>query len=201
MKLPISVVVPHMPSRAKFFKEVCLPSIHRNRPAQIITKTFESLLAQRKRNLGASDATEPYLIFVDDDVELEDHCLVTMYEKLSKARPAIAFAYSDYKIKCHGNWQHPAGELYKSEPFSAMRLREGNYISMVSLMRRAVFPGMDENLRRLQDWELWLRVVNAGYSGLYIDEPLFTAHYLGESITERESMELADMYVRKRHGL
>jgi hypothetical protein len=42
------------------------------------------------------------------------------------------------------------------------------------LLRREHFPGFDESVRRLQDWDLWLTMLEAGRTGTWIPETLFT---------------------------
>lgn len=200
--LPISVVVPHDPRRRrKFFKDYCLPSIKANRPAQIFVDQ-ESGTAPKKRNRTAARCTEPYVIFVDDDVILGASCLEKMFYSLELV-PEAGYTYCDYLGVVHlGIIHHMGGNfLMKSAPFDAARLKEGNYISGVSLMRREIFPGWNEELERLQDWDLWLRLEKKGIRGQYIEEVLFQAHYIDQGVTEAVSLGEAINAIRKEHGL
>lgn len=201
MSLPIHVVVPTIPARRTFLYERCLPAILNENPKKVVVVPGPHG-AQRARNAGVKDAEEPYLIFVDDDVVLHAGALRRMLRELSGAPSDVGYVYCDYRIECHGTYQHPAGDRLQSQEFSARELRNGNFVPMCSLMRREIFPGFDEKLKRLQDWDLWLSILENGYVGRYIPEALFTAHFLEDgSITERESMAEAHLCIRRKHDL
>ena len=42
-------------------------------------------------------------------------------------------------------------------------------------MRRAYFPGFDEDLKRFQDWDLWLTMLANNNVGIFVPEILFRA--------------------------
>jgi hypothetical protein len=45
----------------------------------------------------------------------------------------------------------------------------------MSLIRRSDFPetGWDESIKKLQDWDLWLTMLEQGHVGLWINKILF----------------------------
>jgi len=47
------------------------------------------------------------------------------------------------------------------------------YIHTTSLIRKKHFPGFDKKLKRFQDWDLWLTMLDRGYKGKFIPEILF----------------------------
>ena len=49
------------------------------------------------------------------------------------------------------------------------------YIHTTSLIRAEHFPasGWDEHITRLQDWDLWLTILEQGHTGVWIPEVLF----------------------------
>jgi hypothetical protein len=57
--------------------------------------------------------------------------------------------------------------------FDAQRLRRHNFISTMSLVRRADHPGFDESLVRAQDWDLWLTMLEQGKVGVYCGRRIF----------------------------
>ena len=76
-----------------------------------------------------------------------------------------AYVYSAFRF----GWKK-----FSSYPFSAERLRQMNFITTTSLIRRADFPRFDETLRRFQDWDLWLTILERGKGGIFVAEELFT---------------------------
>ena len=77
----------------------------------------------------------------------------------------ISFVYSSFKF---GN------KTYKLWPFNATKLKQMPYIHTTSLIRRDHFPGFDKKLKRYQDWDLWLTMLDRGYTGKFIPEILFS---------------------------
>jgi len=49
------------------------------------------------------------------------------------------------------------------------------YITTTSLIRAKDFPGFDESLKKFQDWDLWLTMLEQGKIGVWIPEVLFSA--------------------------
>jgi hypothetical protein len=78
-----------------------------------------------------------------------------------------------------------------------------NYISTMSLMKRSIFPGFDPNIKRLQDYDLFLTLVETGYIGAWIDECLFTAIYSkgGISLRGTEDWTESVKIVKKKHNI
>lgn len=120
--------------------------------------------AAAARNEGARYATGDYLIFVDADAVLVPHAIERMVETL-ESHPDATFAYSSFRF----GWKR-----FSSRSFDADELRRGPYIHTTSLLRRAAFQGFDESLKKFQDWDLWLTVVERGGVGVWIPEELFT---------------------------
>ena len=44
-----------------------------------------------------------------------------------------------------------------------------------------------EDEHRLQDWSLWLRLLNAGYTGVFVNQVIFTAHFSANSVSVRNA--------------
>jgi hypothetical protein len=198
----MTVVVPHIPSREGFFRSEVLPAIERNGPVEIFTQAQEGTEnASTLRNRGAARGTQPYLFFCDDDVVLRDYCLATLCRALEKD-PKAAFAYCDVEHKVHPGIEFPApdGFVRIAGPFDPGRLKGGNYISTMSLIRQSAFPGWDECLEKHEDWDLWLRIVGARNYGIYIPEPLFVSHHIDRGLMLRRPESWA-FEVRKKHGI
>jgi len=119
--------------------------------------------AAAARNAGAKIATAPYLIFCDADIVMKTDMLEKMYEALQQ-NPQAAYVYSAFRF---------GRKVFKLWPFAAERLRAQPYIHTTSLIRRDRFPGFDQKLKRFQDWDLWLTMLQRGSEGYFIPEVLF----------------------------
>ena len=93
-----------------------------------------------------------------------------------------------------GNFEIPAVQ------FNANALKQGNYISTMSLVHRDLFPMFDEKLKRLQDWDIWLTLVNRGVRGALVASQTFYAYYLDAGITSNDNSEIdAINTIRNKH--
>jgi glycosyltransferase involved in cell wall biosynthesis len=198
--LPVSVIIPLSKKRREFFHNMVLPLIEVNNPIEIIINDDEGL-APKKRNDGFKKSTQPFLFFCDDDILLPANYIQSLLKALQE-HPDIAFAYTEYHgivlhpetHPIHGNYQIPPVE------FNAQALRYGNYISTMSLVRKEVFPMFDENLKRLQDWDLWLTIVKNGGRGILVSNLTFYAYYLDAGITSNTNSEIdAINAIRAKH--
>lgn len=119
--------------------------------------------APAARNAGFEMSKGDFVIFWDADVIATKSFLEKMMYALDKNQKA-GYAYSNYY---YGTKKMQTGE------FDIMRLRQNNFIMTTSLMRRSDFPYFDESLKRFQDWDLWLTMLENGKQGVYIPEYLF----------------------------
>jgi hypothetical protein len=198
MIYPVSVVIPHTKSRAQFFGSVCLPSVERCNPAQIIVIDREGGACE-KRNEGASRAVCDYLLFVDDDAELMPGAIGRMLERLQLYHDR-AFCYSDRIIVDH-LVSPPKEQFFCSGPWSLTRLQGSNYIDTCSLVRKVSCPGFDPAIKRLQDWDLWLTIAGRGEAGVYLPGHNHKMHRIDKGISDKVSYEESALAVRQKHGL
>lgn len=115
------------------------------------------------RNRGAREAKGEYLLFCDADVLMQPMMLKTMVEAL-ESHPEASYAYSSFIF---GFKKFPAF------PFNPEKLKKMNFIHTTSLLRKEDFPGFDESIKRFQDWDLWLTLLNHGKVGVQIPEVLY----------------------------
>lgn len=198
--LPISVIVPLSKNRRGFFNKMVLPLLEANDVNEIIINDGEGS-APKKRNEAFKKSTQPYVFFCDDDILLPADYLKLMYKELHD-NSKIGFTYTGY----HGIVLHPETHPMRGNfqiphiEFSAEALKRGNYISTMSLVRRELFPEFDENLKRLQDWDLWLTIVKNGNIGKLIKNLTFYAYYLDKGITSDSNSEIdAINRIRNKH--
>ncbi len=115
------------------------------------------------RNKGFERSSGSRVMFLDADVVMRPD----MLEKLSKAldqHTKAGFAYSAFRF----GWKR-----FRSFPFDAVRLRRMNYIHTSALIHREAFSGFDETIRRFQDWDLWLSMLERGTEGVFVSDELF----------------------------
>lgn len=121
--------------------------------------------APSARNHGARKARGDFLFFCDADAILKKDALEKMLQALSENTQA-SYVYSSFY------W---GKKIFKLWPFDAERLKKMPYIHTMALIRREKFPenGWDESIKKLQDWDLWLTMLEQGNVGYFVDEVLF----------------------------
>lgn len=125
--------------------------------------TQENQGNQRARMRGLEESKGDLVIFCDADVLMKP----AMLEKLKMAlesHKGASYAYSSFKF----GWK-----TFQSFPFDPDRLKKLNYIHTSALIRRHDFPGFDFNLKKFQDWDVWLTMLQEGKTGVFVDEVLF----------------------------
>lgn len=167
--------------------------------------------APAARNKGFSLSSQPFVLFLDADILLRPSALETFYQALQQ-HPEAEYVYSSHYF----GWK-----LFTALPFDPTTLREKNYIHTSSLMRREVFPGFDESLRKFQDWDLWLTLCQSGHKGYALQEALFQvkphkegmSHWLpsifyripweriGWMPRELKKYRAAEAIIREKHGI
>ncbi len=115
------------------------------------------------RNYGAQIATGAYLLFCDADVFALPNMLARLAEALEE-QPEASYAYASFR------W---GTKLFRAKPFDPLALQRQNYIHTTSLIRANAFPGFDPRLKRFQDWDLWLTMLEQGQVGVAVEEELF----------------------------
>lgn len=123
--------------------------------------------APAARNTGFLKSRGEFLFFLDSDVILAPNAFKTFIDILS-ANPGASYSYSSFYF---------GKKLFRLEPFSQARLRRAPFISTMSLIKRSDFPAemWDESLKKFQDWDLYLTMLEHDHRGVYIDKPLWQA--------------------------
>lgn len=133
-----------------------------NRGVRVITQ--ENKGSNPARNVGHRASSGDLLMFCDADAVLRPDTIESM-ERTLAMHPEASYVYGGFRF----GWK-----TFSSFPFSAERLRQMNYIHTSSLIRREHFPGFDEAVARLQDWDVWLTMLEQGHCGVFIPRCLFT---------------------------
>lgn len=193
-KIDISVIIP---TKSEEVRKELLESIKSNtEEAKLETEVIivKGENVQKNRNEGANKAKGEYLFFCDDDITLYPGCLGDLHGALI-SHSECSYAYGDFTRSGHFKG------LFTSFIFDPERLKNHNYISTMSLLRAKDFPGFNESLERLQDWDLWLTLLEQGKIGIYVAKTLFNAHYTDKGISARgkEDALKAEETVRALH--
>lgn len=119
--------------------------------------------ASAARNRGFKESKGEYVIFWDADIVGQPEMLAKMKKALDE-HPEASYAYSSFKF----GWKK-----FVCGQFDAERLKQVNFITTTSLIRRAHFSSFDETLKKFQDWDLWLAMLEQGHIGVWVSEILF----------------------------
>ena len=168
MVLPVSIVVPKILPSDRTLITYCLPSVRENDPAEIIVENGEGD-ACAKRKAGAAKATQPYLLFVDENIFLYEWALKKMKTTLDEFKD-ISFVYSDTRI-----FTGKQSSVKKAAAWDAASIKGNDYVRIASLMRREAFPA-NADLKDPTGRDIWTSMADAGCRGLYIGEVLFEIH-------------------------
>jgi glycosyltransferase involved in cell wall biosynthesis len=201
MTFPVSVVIPTIDSRYDFLVGRCLPSVRLAHPAEIIVVSGEDRNGNEKRNAGARAASQPYLLFVDDDSTVSDRILEMLVAAIEGAISCdVAYCGFKYIVEWENCRYLPKGEIFPGK-WSYDRLRQGNFVDTTSLIRRAAFPGFDPEIKRFQDWDLWLTMAGRGARGAYVSQCLVEKFIIDDGISVKVPEEEARQAIIRKHLL
>ena len=121
--------------------------------------------APYSRNKGFRLSKGEYVIFCDADLILKPYTLETMLDTL-RNNPQASYVYTSFMY---------GFKKFKLWEFDENKLKEMPYIQSFTLIRREHFPkkGWDETLKKFQDWDLWLTMLDEGHKGKWINKYLF----------------------------
>ncbi|MDP3985767.1 MAG: glycosyltransferase family A protein [bacterium] len=163
------------------------------------------------RNRGWREAQGRYLFFLDSDVALRADCFEKLLAALD-AHPEASYAYASFRF---------GKKLFRLWPFDPERLRRMPFIHTGAMIRAEDFPGFDESIKRLQDWDVFLTMLERGKSGVWVSEVLFSValreqgisawvprwlywipwRFLGWKPKRVEKYEQAVRVIQQKHGL
>ena len=183
-----------IPVRKGGFPEITLRTLAQQsyQDFEIVVAWDEKGSANWARNQGFRLVRTPFVLFSDDDIEWEPEALRALMATLHN-HPEASYAYGAYELD---------NGIHCNQRFDEHRLRRGNFISTMALIRTDDFPGFDEQIQRLQEWDLWLTMLEAGNTGAYCGRVTFrTAKRAGITFGPGISWHEAERAVKAKHRL
>lgn len=144
------------------------------------------------RNDGFKQVNTEFVLFSDNDINWHPGAIHNLLDAL-ESHPECSYSYGAYRM---------GDDLFCWQPFDANELRQYNYISTMSLIRTKDFPGFDENIKRFQDWDLWLTMLEQGKIGVNCGEEIFDTE-VRDGITFGGSVGIAEalMAIKIKHKI
>lgn len=134
-------------------------------PIQLIRQENRGVAVARNR--GIQEATGELITFCDaDDLLFEEHISALV----STLRP-----HNEQLVTANSYWLFPGGIEFSKQRYKGrfptpekqrMAILEQNFVSSMSLFPRSLvyeIGSFNEELRRAEDWDFWLRAIFAGY--------------------------------------
>jgi glycosyltransferase involved in cell wall biosynthesis len=147
------------------------------------------------RMTGVAATSAPFVYPLDSDDLLEPNALGDLADALEAAPPDVAFAWGDYLIfgEYDGRYRAPRRFL----PWS---LTYVNQYPVSSLIRRSALEAAGGwQWRTYEDWDLWLRFVGLGLTGVAVDRIVYRRRLHGTGrLLQATRGEHADLYARLR---
>jgi hypothetical protein len=144
------------------------------------------------RNAALGFARGRYCFVLDADNEVYPNCLERLRDALA-ADPGAAFAYGLLERFTPNG---PAG-LMDIYPWEPPRLRFGNYIDAMSLLRTDVLRHhggyrLDRRLHGWEDYDLWCRMAEQGDRGVQLKQVVARYRVTGHSMLSLTNISVAD---------
>lgn len=159
-------------------------------------------------NHGITIATGDLLAYVDADNALMPRFIEALAARLD-ADPHLAFAYSDRRWMGEAPvaaWEEIGvrpGDIGRSYPPDPAMLVHRNFIDTMAIVRRsvAIELGGFRTLPALWDYRFWITVLEAGYGGGYVAEPLYyyRLHASNMILTSRPQQRGCLHVIRREH--
>ena len=158
--------------------------------------------AQKSRNFGLSKTTGKYVVFLDADDYLDKEYLFFTERELDENNN-LSLIYTNrinfsHKEECDG--ETDSKEKWLTIDFDYNILKEYNYISLPSLIRKDGFSGFDENINRFQDWDAWLTFLK-DKKAKKVEKFLFYVRFHGNNKTLTVENDVERIKVMAKHKM
>lgn len=158
----IAVITPSLPTRTRLLAEACESVANQTLPPDLhligVDHRREGSASIRNRLAQAAVGCD-WLAFLDDDDLLYPGHLSLLHLVAKITVADLVYPYCD--VEGRDGWN-------PSRPFDPQDLRQGNYIPVTVLVRRDTFLRVggfrdsSQVAHGWEDWDLWLRLLDAG---------------------------------------
>ena len=118
----------------------------------------ENAGANPARNRGFAETVGEFVICCDADVVMKPR-MIEEFVRMLQRHPEASYAYGGFRF----GWK-----VFRDVVFSAEQLRKMNFVHTTTLVRRKDFPGFDPAVKRFQDWDVWLTMLEQGKTGVLV---------------------------------
>ncbi len=150
------------------------------------------------RNAGMRAARGRYVVPLDADDELAPGFIAELHAALGD-HPEAAYAH------CWAELFGDVAAIWATRPFNDYQILVSNSVVGCVLLRREAWEavgGYDETMTAgNEDWELWIRLLEAGWEQVQVREPLFRyrKHGVSMSVVTEARYERARLEIARRH--
>lgn len=176
-------------------------------PICLIKKTTNTGLADA-RNIGLRVARAPLVFILDADNKIRPECLLTHYQVMAASGHAMAYGI----INQFDNVTRKSLAVMSDREWDVRQLLSGPCIDAMAMIRREtvlLLGGYSSEYGNIlpqgwEDYDLWLKLAQAGYSGKLIPQILSDYRVHSQSMLQSAwpfQRELAAYFYRKFHAL
>jgi heptosyltransferase II len=159
------------------------------------------------RNFLVNESVEPIIYFFDADDVLIPDALPALIAAMNDNDADVVYGKARVVDESKNKWftNIDANGFLNTREYDAFALRQGNYISTQSLVRRSALPSsspFDTSFPALEDWDLWLTMSENNAKFQFCDIHLWDYRIHDANLTkDAEKNRVANALLIMKHGL
>lgn len=142
------------------------------------------------RNVAFAHSSGDFIAFCDSDDQLLPPALAWGLDRLRSAGPRVVVT-QEALVMTEAGLAHGRRLIRSTFPTEQQRMAvlERNFVGIFSMFPRELLDevgGFDEQLRMLEDWDLWLRAIYAGWCFVFQPRPVAIYRLSAGSLSVRQ---------------